>query len=61
MPSYRAPKGTEVSTVIAGEEYRVSFDKPVREVKDEALAEVLDRLADDPANAVRHSHADKKE
>lgn len=61
MPAYRAPKDTEVSTNVGGEEVRVHFaDKP-RHVADEGLVDVLEVLAADPDNPVHHARTEKKE
>jgi len=62
MPAYRAPKDTEVSTILpGGEEFRHKFTTKPLEVKDESLAAILDRLADDDRNPIRHARTDTKE
>ena len=47
---YDAPEGTEVSTNVGGEEFRVS-EWPI-DVVDEPIAAVLQRLADDERNPI---------
>ena len=47
---YDAPEGTEVSTNVGGEEFRVS-EWPV-DVVDEPIAAVLQALSEDPKNPV---------
>lgn len=54
MGQYRAPKGTQVSTVGPdGEALVVEFQGTVVSVKDEALDRILQGLAEDPGNVVR--------
>jgi hypothetical protein len=61
MPSYDAPKGTEVSTIVGGEEMRVEFGAKTVEVLDEGLATQLDRLVADKANPLKHARKAKEE
>lgn len=62
MGLYRAPKGTQVSTVGPdGEEIRVDFKDAAVSVTDEALDKTLAALAADPGNVVRNVKAKEKE
>ena len=61
MPTYRAPANTEVGIPVGGgESVTVKFGTKPVEVLDDRLVPHLDRLADDPANVIRHVSAEKE-
>ena len=52
---YAAPKGTEVSTIVGGEEFRFVFDKGTYSTDDPALIAVLDACAANPSHPIGYA------